>query len=511
MAISSVGSTVAPLLQSVLNLDNQLQDLQRQLATGDKSETYSGLGAQSGVTVGLNAQLSAISGFESTISTVGNNLSIAQTALSQVASVASTVKTATVQPIFDLDNSGHTSAQNTAADQLDQIVSALNTQGGNGYLFSGSGVNQRSVESSDHILNGNGAQAGLRQLIAERNQADVGGPGGLGRLVIPAVPPVPGTVVSVSEDVAGSPFGFKLVGANSSLTGATVTGPTGSPAGISVDLGAGNPNDGDNITYTFSLPDGTTEQLKLTATTSSSPGPNQFAIGATPAATAVNLQAALTAGVGQLAQTSLTAASAMAAADNFFNTDATHPPLRVAGTSPFYAATSLVAGTPANTVSWYTGENGASPSRSTATARIDPSLTVSYGARANEEGIRWVVQNVAVLAATSYSASNANASASYSALNQRIDNALAVPPGVQSVQDIQASLASAQTAMTDATARHKQTQQTLTDMLQNIEGVSNDQVGAQILSLQTSLSASLSVTARLAQMSLLNYLAPTAV
>jgi flagellin-like hook-associated protein FlgL len=369
-------------------------------------------------------------------------------------------------------------------------------------------LSQPAVETTDHILNGNGAQAGLRQLIAERSQGDLGT--GLGRLVIPSVPAVPGTVVSVSEDVAGSPFGFKLVGANSSLTGAAVTGPTGSPAGISVDLGAGNPNDGESITYTFALPDGTTEQLKLTATTSTSPGPNQFTIGATPAATAVNLQAALTAGVGNLAQTSLAAASAMAAADNFFNTDATHPPLRVAGSAPFTAATSLVAGTPANTVSWYIGENGATPPRSTASARIDPSLTVSYGMRANEQGIRWVVQNVAVLAATSYAPSNSNASASYSALNERIDNALAVPTGTQSVQDIEASLASAQTAMIDATARHKQTQQTLTNMLQSIEGVSNDEVGAQILALQTSLSASLSATARMAQMSLLNYLAPSA-
>ena len=45
-------------------------------------------------------------------------------------------------------------------------------------------------------------------------------------------------------------------------------------------------------------------------------------------------------------------------------------------------------------------------------------------------------------------------------------------------------------------------------MLQSIEGVDQNTVGAQILSLQTSLSASLSTTARLSQLSLLNYLAP---
>ncbi len=45
-------------------------------------------------------------------------------------------------------------------------------------------------------------------------------------------------------------------------------------------------------------------------------------------------------------------------------------------------------------------------------------------------------------------------------------------------------------------------------MLQSIEGVDQNEVGAQILSLQTSLSASLSTTARLSQLSLVNYLSP---
>ena len=42
-------------------------------------------------------------------------------------------------------------------------------------------------------------------------------------------------------------------------------------------------------------------------------------------------------------------------------------------------------------------------------------------------------------------------------------------------------------------------------MLQNIEGVNQNQIGEQILTLQNTLSASMSVTARLAQVSLVNY------
>ena len=109
-------------------------------------------------------------------------------------------------------------------------------------------------------------------------------------------------------------------------------------------------------------------------------------------------------------------------------------PLRVAG-PPFNTATSLVAGTPANTVFWYTGENGSTPALSTATAQISSSLSVSYGMRANQQGISWLLQNVAVLAATTYQQNDPNASASYAELGQRVFGALSVPTGVQSVSD----------------------------------------------------------------------------
>ena len=199
------------------------------------------------------------------------------------------------------------------------MLETLNTQAGDRFLFSGSAIDTPSVASADDILNGKGALAGLKQLIAERNQADLGA-SGLGRLVLSSPTP---TSVSVAEDVAGSPFGFKLNAVTSSLTGAVVTGPSGSPPAVSVDLGATNPNNGDQVTFTFNLPDGTTEAIQLTASTATPTPTGSFAIGATSTATAANLKAALNAAIGTLASTSLVAASAMAASDNFFNTDGT--------------------------------------------------------------------------------------------------------------------------------------------------------------------------------------------
>jgi len=496
MSIAGIANNISPVIQSILEQRRQLDDLQRQLGTGQKAELFSGLGSQSTLATGLSAQIEAISSFDDTMTIVGTRCTIAQTALGQIADVGNSVKAATLLPNFNIDATGQTSEQKTATDQLDQVLSLLNSQVGDRYMFAGTAVTSPAVETTDHILNGNGAQAGLRQLISERNQADLGGPGGLGRLSIPAAV---GTNVTMSETLSG-PFGFKLAGVNSTLTGAVVTGPAGAPPSINVNF-AVNPNPGDKIKFTFNLPDGSTEDLVLEATTSATPNPGQFTIGPNANQTAINFQAALTSSVDTLANTALSAASAVAAATDFF----ANPPMRVVG-PPFTSANAQVAGTPANTIQWYIGENGPNPPRSTAVARIDPSITVQYGLRANEQGIAWVVQQVATLAATTYSAANPNAQGSYVALNQRLDQALTIPQGVQKIEDIQASVASAQTAMQTTKDRHQQTNKTLTDMLQSIEGIDQNQVGVQILALQTSLQASFQTTAMLSQLSLVKVL-----
>ncbi|HXX05012.1 MAG TPA: flagellar biosynthesis protein FlgL, partial [Xanthobacteraceae bacterium] len=217
--------------------------------------------------------------------------------------------------------------------------------------------------------------------------------------------------------------------------------------------------------------------------------------------TAANLQSALTSAVSNLAQTALPAASAIAAANNFFSI----PPQVITGDP--YTATSLVDGTSANTVLWYTGGNSGTPLQS-ATAQVGPSLTIAYGMQANEPAISSLLANVAVLAATSYSPSDPNAQASYQALCQSVEQNLAGQSGTQSINDIQANIADAQTTLTNAQTLNTQTQNTLQDMLQGIEGVNQNQIGEDILTLQNNLSASMSVTARLAQMSLVNYLGP---
>ncbi|MGA2056128.1 MAG: flagellar hook associated protein [Bradyrhizobium sp.] len=321
MAINSVSFSGSLFGQAVLNLNNQLTNLSTQLATGEKSTTYAGMGINEGFAIAARQQLSSISAFSDTQTNINTTIGAENTALQSISSIATSVQGDASTTPQTLNSTGQTIGQANAQSQLVSLVGILNTQVGDRYIFSGSAISTPSVASVSDILNGNGTQAGLTQVIAQRAQAD--GTTGLGRLVI-STPTTTGTApvttsFAVSEDSAGSPFGLKLSTVQSTLTGATVTGPSGSPASVSFSFGATNPNPGDQVTLNFNLPDGTTSSVTLTASSANPPPTGTFAIGSTPAATAANLNAALNTSIGTLANTTLVAASAVAAGNDFFD------------------------------------------------------------------------------------------------------------------------------------------------------------------------------------------------
>jgi flagellar hook-associated protein 3 FlgL len=625
MSINSVGFGGSSFGLAVQNLNTQLTNLSTQLASGEKSTTYAGMGVNEGFAIAARSQLANISAFGDTITNINTTINVANTALQSLTSIGGQVQSDAASTPQGLNSTGQTIAQQNAQSELSTMVGILNTQAGDRYIFSGTAINTPAVASSADILNGAGAKAGLKQVIAERAQAD--GTTGLGRLVITPPSTTAPTTVSVAEDVAGSPFGLKLNAVTSTLTGATVTGPAGSPAAVSVTLGATNPNPGDQVNFTFNLPDGTTESIQLTASSTTPPPAGSFAIGATSALTAGNLNTALNTAIGTLANTSLVAASAVAAGNNFFDTNGTatgavvtnqatppapvtgatllsgttgtdslatsfaagdtitvngtpitfvasgatgnqvnvgdsvqtllskidqitgtstpstisggvielntdnaaslsvtssnptafaalgfsgtvtaaQPPPRVSG-SPLSSATSLVSGA-ADTVAWYTGNSGPGSARASSTALIDSSISVQYGAQANEQAIRQQLQGVAVFAAVTTSPTGANSAAQVSALSQRTAANLTPQTGQQqTIADIQTDFASAQLIMKDATARQTQTQSMLQNIVADTETVSTQEVASQILALQTSLQASYQTASMLSQLTLTKFL-----
>lgn len=496
MAIDGLGLRSSYLGSSLVNLRGQLDNLQQQLATGKKSNTYAGLGVDRGFAMSLRAQVSSLTGYSDTINNVNVRLSLGNSVLERMNKIGTEIKSAAASANTIINNNGQVFAQGQAQNALAETLQLMNTRSGDRYLFSGRATDTGATAPIDQVMDGVGGKAGLKQVVAERRQADLGA-SGLGRLVVSAPTT---TSIQLAEDVAGSPFGFKLSAITSSLTGANVTPPGGSPATTSVDLTA-NPANGEKIRFSFNLPDGTTESIELTASSETPTPLNSFAIGVDATATATNLQSSLTMQLGKLASTSLTAASAMAASDNFFGS----PSQRVTGPA-FGSATSLVVGTPVDTVSWYTGESGADSARGTAVARVDDSITVQYGARANEEALRWQLQNVAAYAAVTTSATDPNAGGLMQALSLRVTDNLAEQQGQQQIKDIQSDFAASQTAMKAAGDRQTQAKSMAMTMLDSIEGVSDEEVAVKIIALQTSLQASYQTTSRLYQTTLLNYL-----
>ena len=737
--------TSSVLNQSVQNLKQQLTVLQSQLTTGEKSTTYAGMGVNEGFAIAARSQLADISAFTDTQSNINTTIGVANDALQSLVDIGNTVQNSANSASQALTSTGQSIAQQTAGSQLASMLGILNTQSGNNYLFSGSATNTPSVASYNDIINGTTTQAGLTQVIAQRQQADLSGLTGAA-----VTSPMPSTT---SVQVAGvsAPWGFTLTGITATGGNKTITPPAGSPAAGSVTL-TGQPGNGDQITFSFSLPNGTTQQIQLTATNTNPPPAGSFLIGATTAASASNLNAALTTAVGALtigagrvavtlptttsvqvvqdstpfglklnsisvtpaagtsgtaetvtqptgtppstvtlnsqpsngdqfnftfnlpdgttqqiqltatttnpppsgsflidptgsfsnttsnlqaalstavttlANTSLVAASAMAAGNDFFSagtatgnavnnqnspvgaisgatllsgaspsnsltsgfaagdtitvngtaitfvnggasgnelnvgdnvqtllskidsitgtstpstvnnstgvitihTDdapdlqitssnpaalgalgfgptisGTLAPLRVAAGPP----PSLVSGTPANTVSWYTGNQGPTASaRASLTSRVDSSVTVQYGMQADESAIRSQLQTLAVFAAFTTSPTGTNSAGQISQLSQDVTQNLASQPGQQTFQDIQANLATAQTTMQDAATRQTQNQATLQNLIDTTENVSPDQVASEILALQTSLQASYQTTSMLSQLTLTKYL-----
>lgn len=355
MSISSINYSSSVLGAQIRNINQQLTDLSTQLSTGKLSQNYAGMGTNEGFAIAGRAQLSNIAAYTDTITNVNVSINLANTALQSLTKIRNTVQTGSASTAQDLNVNGQTVAQNTAAAQFGSMVGVLNTQTGSRYLFSGTAVNTQSVADAGDIINGTTTQAGFKTVMAERQAADLGA-NGMGRLV--QTQPTPSSV-QVSEDVAGSPFGLKLKAVSSTLTGATVTGPSGSPVSFSVDLNGVNPNNGDKLSVQFTLPDGTTEQIDLTASTATPTPLGSFAIDAStpvnPDNTAANLNTALNTAIQKLANTSMVAASAVVAGDNFFNSasSAIGTPVnnQAAPPAPISGATALSGASPSDSIS----------------------------------------------------------------------------------------------------------------------------------------------------------------
>lgn len=481
---------------------SQLDDLQRQLVTKKRSETFADLGMDRGTSLDLNNKLSTLEGYLTGIQRADVNLNLMTKSVENFTKLVNEMKSDARPGSYLPSSTGRSAPQVLAEEKFKQVLDMLNTDVNGRYLFSGRTSDVEPVEGFSLIMDGDATRAGLKQLIAERKLADLGTTG-MGRLTAGGA----GTSATITEEAGDPPYGFKIAAASSNSAALNTTYTAGPPADVAVNV-VGTPLVGETLKIKLDLPDGTQEEIVLTARDASTTGkPHEtFEIGANPAATAANLRAAISAALSNEAKTTLSASSAQVAAKDFFNGSPSNPPLRVPG-PPFETATAAPApGTAANTVIWYKGDDAAGSARATASVQADQGQTVAAGARANEEAFKIGLAQFAVLAAETFPANDTTSADRYDALTQRTREQLGFPNGAQKPSEIIVELGSAQTALAQAKERHNSTKNYLTTTLDGVENVTTEEVAAQILALQTQLQASYQTTAILSKLSLTNYL-----
>jgi flagellin-like hook-associated protein FlgL len=163
-------------------------------------------------------------------------------------------------------------------------------------------------------------------------------------------------------------------------------------------------------------------------------------------------------------------------------------------------------GTTADTVFWYKGDDAAGDPRQTAIARIDDTITVAYGVRANEDGLRHVVQNAAVFASMSFSDADPDGEDRYFALALRVGASLDQQNGVKHIEAIQTDIAGSQLSANSAKERLADKKPVLQGIIDEIENITPEEVGVTLLTMSTRLQATLQTTAMLSNLSLLNYI-----
>lgn len=527
MTIRTAGIITGFSSTDFVRMKEKMADLQRQLGSGQKSETYGGLGPDRGFSLSFRASITQIEAWSQNISLASTRISMIDTSLSGMQTAID--KSATgLQPTEFTLSSGRTIGQIAAGGNLDAMVSMLNISDGSRYLFGGRKTATPPVAEATKFINGADGKDGFRQVMKERMQADLGSSSATpetdttatGRVTLS---PTGTSPVTLTEDGVHS-FGLKLQGLAGPIDGLTLSGPTGSPASLSIAAGAGNATAGQTVSLTFGLPDGSTETMNLQAV-----DPNtevltagQFRVGADSAETLTNLRAALGDRLNAMVHGKLAAASAVKAGDDFFKgepAETAGPPVvtigapkrlvaGVSGTMADAVAYDTPANADAKTVRWYQGDQSAdrNAARTTASAEVDRAQSVSYGVRADEEAVRTAVQNLAVASTMTFQANDPYALERYQALTPRVVSGLRMENAGQSVNSIRIEVAAANSAANSAKTRHSDSKAMLGRLLSDIEGVDDNTVAVQILALQTNLQASYQTTSMLSQLSILKYM-----
>ncbi len=489
---------------TLTQIHDALNEKSQQLASGKIGQTYAAFGNNVSRSVDLRSKLSQIDSYNVEMAVGNASLSAVNQAITSLSNTASTASNGPLSTLQATDTAGRTAAQASLRATLTTMLSYMNVQDGDAYLFGGSNLGSAPALDVSTILDGSVStgKVGLEGYVLERQTADLG-TNSLGRLLVTL--PTGGTTVTLAEEAANLPFGMTISSVSSTLSNATSTLSGTSPKTVDVAF-SGLPATGGVFTVTLNLPDGTSKDVTLTA--DSAADTNKFAVGADAATTATNFKNALVTSLQSMASTALSGASAVKAAKDFFAGSLTSPPKRVAG-SPATATAFVTdnAQNAASTVVWYqgTGVDAAGDPRLDRVAQIGSGTTVGLGVRGNETGFVNTLSAVAVAAVAKFSTTDQTlAQNQFNDLIKRARDGVTL--GKSGLQAAQVSIASSQTQIKSVKEQNIATKNVINTVISSIEDASPEQTAAELSSLQTQIQVAYQVTAKLLKLSLADYL-----
>jgi len=122
------------MLQYLQQLQGQASNLESQIASGQKSQTYAGIAPQAAQVISLKATQSLQQGYMNTIDTVNTRLQTMNLAMQNISSIATSFQNTLSNSAFSPNGA---SVQQTAQQLLVELGSYMNTQDGSRYVFSG--------------------------------------------------------------------------------------------------------------------------------------------------------------------------------------------------------------------------------------------------------------------------------------------------------------------------------------------------------------------------------------
>lgn len=150
-AVGYEGSVGAALLNDTASVRQQLDTLLQQAGSGYVSDTYAGLGSNAATSLAIAPQIAQQQAWQTDINAAGAQMQVAQTALTQLSSIASTFY-ADTNNLNGLDPATVDSTAQAAQQALQQVASLLDTTDGNLYVFGGQDSTNPPVPGPQNIL-----------------------------------------------------------------------------------------------------------------------------------------------------------------------------------------------------------------------------------------------------------------------------------------------------------------------------------------------------------------------